>query len=762
MREEEIAMMGRKASTAPTSFDVGLRLAQRLFTLLAAVVIFACHSGTTTTGGPTARKLGGTVMGLQGELVLLNGSDAALIQANGAFVFAGTIADGANYSVSVGIEPTGQMCTIANATGQVSGQDVTDIFVSCISTTGTGYSVGGFVSGLGSTGVTLLLDNTESLTVTSNGGFNFPAGVPDGSTYFVTIVSQPTDAQCAIQGAAGTIASANISSVLVKCASTKATLSSLVVSAGQLSPMFSPSVPSYQDQLGVASATLEITITPSDPNSTILVNGLPASAGLKTLPIPLTFGMNVITIGVTATAGNTKSYTIVADRASSYTYVKADTPTAGDNFGKAVAVQGTVLVVGSPNESGSGAVYVYRRTGSTWAEEAHLHASNGSSGYGFGTSVAVDGNTIVVGSPGEPSDATGLNGDQTNIMAPGSGAVYVFELAGTMWNQTAYVKASNTKSSAAFGQSVAIRGTLFSVGAAGEGSSSVGVNGDQTDNSVAGAGAVYVFTQAGGNWTQTSYIKASNTGLGNAFGSSLSMTSNLISVGSPMEPSSSTGINGNQSNKAAPGAGAVYVFGFSGTTWAQQAYVKPSNTNTNQLFGTSVSLSGTSLVVGAPGEASNAVGIGGNQADTSVAAAGAAYVFTATGTNWAQQAYVKPSNTDAGDHFGTSVAIEEDTMLVGSPGESSNAKGVNGTQTDNSAAGAGAVYIYARNNITWVQQAYVKASNTDAGDGFGSWVSLGLSTFAAGSPNEASAAGGLNGDQSDNSTMGAGAVYLTP
>ena len=110
-----------------------------------------------------------------------------------------------------------------------------------------------------------------------------------------------------------------------------------------------------------------------------------------------------------------------------------------------------------------------------------------------------------------------------------------------------------------------------------------------------------------------------------------------------------------------------------------------------------VSLSGDGniLAVGAIGESSAAVGIGGNQADNSAADAGAVYVYTRSGTAWMQRAYVKASNTGAGDHFGTSAALSSDgtTLAVGATGEDSSVTGINGNQADNSAPGAGAVYV---------------------------------------------------------------------
>jgi hypothetical protein len=143
----------------------------------------------------------------------------------------------------------------------------------------------------------------------------------------------------------------------------------------------------------------------------------------------------------------------------------------------------------------------------------------------------------------------------------------------------------------------------------------------------------------------------------------------------------------------------VYVFTRNGLTWTQQAYVKASNSESNDNFGWSVYLSGDILAVGAPYEASVTKGISGNQADNSAVGSGAAYLFTRTGTTWTQQAYIKASNTDARDNFGFSVAISGDTIVAGANNEGSNATGINGNQADNSAfisgtgMGSGAVYI---------------------------------------------------------------------
>ena len=152
----------------------------------------------------------------------------------------------------------------------------------------------------------------------------------------------------------------------------------------------------------------------------------------------------------------------------------------------------------------------------------------------------------------------------------------------------------------------------------------------------------------------------------------------------------------------------------------QQAYLKASNTEMNDSFGASVAVSGDTLVVGAPYEASNATGVNGNQADNSAAYAGAAYVFTRSGGVWSQQAYLKASNTEANDYFGYAVAVDGDTVVVGAPYEDSNATGVNGNQADNSAYSAGAAYVFAEGFCSQQSGAFSSAATWRGGAAPGS------------------------------------------
>jgi len=342
-------------------------------------------------------------------------------------------------------------------------------------------------------------------------------------------------------------------------------------------------------------------------------------------------------------------------------------------------------------------------------------------------------------------------------------------VTGALDDAIGYFKASNPGLDDQFGLGVSLSadGNTLAVGARLEDSAATGINGDQSDNSVRDAGAVYVFFRSGGRWQQQAYLKASNAGTGHQFGSAVSLSAdgNSLAVGATGENSSSTGINGDQITDPLVRSGAVYVFVRTDDQWQQQAYLKASNTGFDDSFGGSVSLSGdgNTLAVGATMESSGSTGINADQSDNSARNAGAVYVFVRNAGQWRQQAYLKAASPDAGDNFGGSVSLSTDgnTLALSAFLEQSAATGINGDQNDNSANDAGAVYVFVRIDEQWLQQAYIKASNTDAVDNFGT-VSLSGdgNTLAVGALFEDSAATGIDGDQTDNSLVNAGAAYV--
>ncbi len=385
-------------------------------------------------------------------------------------------------------------------------------------------------------------------------------------------------------------------------------------------------------------------------------------------------------------------------------YVKASNTGDGDKFGYSVSLSkdGNTLAVGATNQAGSGAVYVYSRTGTSWTEQAYVKASNAGGGDQFGDSVALsaDGNTLAVGAKFEDSGTSGIN-TTPDELATNAGAVYVYSRSVATWTEQAYVKASNAGAGDAFGYAVALSadGNTLAVGANAEDSSTSGIN-TTPDEGQLNSGAVYVFSRNVAIWTQQAYVKAGNTGASDAFGYSVALSAdgNTLAVGANAEDSGTSGIN-TSPNELQLDSGAVYVFSRSSATWTQQAYVKASNTGAGDKFGSSVALSadGSTLAVGAPYEDSSTIGINTMPADLNANVnAGAVYVYSLSGTTWSEKSYVKASNTKAGDLFGYSVALSTDgtTMVVGANNEDSIATGIGGDQTDVSASNAGAVYLY--------------------------------------------------------------------
>lgn len=334
--------------------------------------------------------------------------------------------------------------------------------------------------------------------------------------------------------------------------------------------------------------------------------------------------------------------------------------------------------------------------------------------------------------------------------------------------QVAYIKASNAEAFDHFacgggnqghtGTSISLSGdgNTMAVGAPFESGGSRGVNGNQNDNSMYAAGAVYVYLRQGQTWAQQAYVKASNPGINDHFGSSvaLSRDGNTMAVAAHWEASGATGVNGNQNDDSIPQAGAVYIFSRTGTSWTQQAYLKASNTGNaaqgdGDQFGFSLAVSGdgNTVAVGAITEDGAARQINGNANDDAAQSAGAVYVFARTGTTWAQQAYVKSANQDAGDLLGFSVALSFDgnTLAAAAFNESGSGRGVN-PPDDNKFGQSGALYVFTRQNGGWAQQAYIKGSRSEPSDGFGfaTTISDDGNTIAVGSGDEACLTPGID------------------
>ncbi len=407
---------------------------------------------------------------------------------------------------------------------------------------------------------------------------------------------------------------------------------------------------------------------------------------------------------------------------------------------------------------------------SLWVQDAYLKASNTGATDVFGSAVAVDGDTMVVAAPWEKSNQAAITNDDGSASADDSassaGAVYVYKKnASGDWIQDAYLKASNAGAGDNFGTAVAISGDTIVVGAYGESSNQTTVSNDDgsasADNSRSASGAVYVFRKnASGNWIQDAYLKTSNAVANGYFGAAVAISGDTIIASAYNES-----------------GGAVYVFGKDGSgDWIQNARLTASNAGAGDQFGVSVALSGDVIVVGANEEDSAQATITNNDAsastDNSATASGAVYVFKNDGSgNWIQDAYLKASNAGSSDGFGFSVAISGDIIVVGANAESGNQTTVTNddgaASADNSAANAGAVYVFKKDGSgNWIQDAYLKASNTVAGYdvNFGWSVAISGDVIAVGAVYENSNQSGITNDDgaasTDTSAVYAGAVYV--
>jgi hypothetical protein len=423
-------------------------------------------------------------------------------------------------------------------------------------------------------------------------------------------------------------------------------------------------------------------------------------------------------------------------------YVKASNAGAGDYFGSSVALSadGNTMAVAAHWESSAatgvngnqaddslaqaGAVYVFTRSGARWTQQAYLKASNtGRKGgtdedpgdgdqFGFSLALSADGSTLAVGANSEDSNAAGVKSDPNDDSFNSAGAVYVFARSGTAWRQQAYLKAdasTNTGLGDQFGFSVALsaNGNTLAAGVYDESGSGRTVNAP-IDRMRGGSGAVYVFARNDATWTREAYLKTWNAEGGDSWGVSVALADdgNTLATGSLDEDCVCTGVVSAPSDvgagdqKADLSTGAVAIFVRSGAAWGQQAYIKASNTGQDDWFGVRLALSGdgNTLAAGAPNEDGAAQGVNGRQDDDSATEAGAMYLFTRSGGTWSQLVFVKGANTEAFDEFGGAVGLSRDgrTMVVGAKGEDSSARGVNGSQADNSLDEAGAVYVFSR------------------------------------------------------------------
>ncbi len=336
----------------------------------------------------------------------------------------------------------------------------------------------------------------------------------------------------------------------------------------------------------------------------------------------------------------------------------------GDTFGSAVAIDANVAIIGAQNDDdsgpSSGSAYIYRFDGTDWNQEAKLTVIDGNTSDAFGGSVSVAGNLAVVGAPGD--DDGGFS----------SGSIYVYRFDGSSWSLDAKLGASDAGSGDGFGMSISCDEDTVLVGAPGDDGSS---------------GSLYVFRYDGASWSQQAKLTASDAGVGDMLGISVSIFGSAAIGGARLDDDG--GLN----------AGAAYVFRFDGTSWSQEAKLLASDAAGADLFGAAVSIDRTVAVIGAPLD------------DDGAFNAGSAYVFRFDGTSWNQETKLVAADIAGGDQFGIAVSNCLDIAVVGS-----QADDVNGFNS-------GAAYVYQYDGTSWDEVAKLVASDGASDDRLGGAVS---------------------------------------
>jgi len=515
-------------------------------------------------------------------------------------------------------------------------------------------------------------------------------------------------------------------------------LTSLSAAEGTLVPAFSPKLFDYTLKVGLTAQRATFTAT-APVKAQIKLNGSAVAAGAAMPSQILPLGPSKAEILVSAERGVPAAYRVAIERTGVQSaYLKASKSGSVDHFGYSLALAGDTLVVGAFYEDSkatgvngddgdnsvqdSGAVYVFVRNGTSWTQQAYLKANDTSTNSFFGTSVAISGDTIAVGQ---------IEDDIFNpaIAPTRPGSVYVFVRQGTTWTQQAKLTAMAGEPGDMLGASVSIDGDSLAVGAS------------RGDGDVHDSGTAVLFQRSGTTWTEAHTFKASMAAEGSLFGSEIGVSGNVVAVAAQEE-----GVSVSR-------GGGVYVFEGSGASWGPPQRLQPPMPIQDATFGFGMALHGKTIAVGAPRAEFIAL-------STVKRPAGEVYLFERGTDKWMPTAVVKASNAAQSDYFGFSVALTDDAMFVGAVGEASTGRGLNPAPTQASALYSGAAYLFARNGTDWAQNGYFKASNTDQADGFGYNVVMSKTSAAVAAIYEASNASGIDGNQADNSSTNAGAVYV--
>ena len=348
-----------------------------------------------------------------------------------------------------------------------------------------------------------------------------------------------------------------------------------------------------------------------------------------------------------------------------------------DQFGISVAIHGNIAISGAQQNDdiapNAGAAYIFERSNVIWLERAKITANDAKAGDLFGNTVAISGETAVIGAPG------------VDDAGPEAGAAYVFVRSGDNWIQQAKLTGNDIGTFDQFGAAIAIHENTAIIGAYGK------------DEGGVDTGAAYVFVRNGTSWTQQAKLTHRNPVPGDLFGFAVAVYGDSALIGA------------HGSDATGPDSGAAYIFTRTGGTWRQSTQLIPNDSGLGDEFGYAVDLTNGIAIIGAPKEDRNETDMG------------TAYIFVETSEAWIQQAKLTSADTVAGDEFGSAVAIHEDTAIVGAwKDDHPVASGDDpADQIDK-----GSAYAFLRDGLSWVEKRRIVASGTNRFDRFGASVSI--------------------------------------
>lgn len=508
----------------------------------------------------------------------------------------------------------------------------------------------------------------------------------------------PADTRCTVT-AAGEARCEECSGTRDRSAACGLALTHLTLEGATLTPTFRAEQSDYITELPLLERSLQLTAKTTDA-STLVINGQPHPSGQPITLQPLPVGRSEVQIQVANAAGEAAQYQLVVMRGGQAPVdILPANPDAGDNFGRAVAMDDDTVAISALYEDGSatggwplpednavvdsGAVYLFERDGTgALRATAYLKPEDVAANIYFGASLALDGDTLLVGA---------LLGHGE---VKGAGAVYVFVRDHAGWHQQAKLVPDDATFGDWFGAALSLTGDTALIGAP-----------DRLD------GAVYVYHRTGEHWSLTQRLTDGTPGKTlTRFGAALCLQSNTLIVGAP------------EASRAGEQAGAVHVFSqVAEEPWREVQRLEPDALRSGDWFGYALACQPGRLAVGAP------------HADDDALDVGKVFIFEQDSVEWVQHETLLPESGGAYALFGSALALSGNaSLLVGAPGESDGGGGLRQPSVDTQRPASGAVHVFARHAEGFELETYIKATVPGTGDSFGQALAVSNRTLIVG------------------------------